>query len=124
MDTLPPLRLYLLAHPQSEVANNPASALMHQFVEPPASGGLRIPAFFTPNRGDDLPPTLGPEGLNLEAAQHTIVVILADERMMRTVQAGTGTAWRTFVQRRRTNANEPVHTIPPSRPRTRRICRA
>ncbi|MGH8564902.1 MAG: hypothetical protein ACREXW_12790 [Gammaproteobacteria bacterium] len=45
-----------------------ASALMRRFVEPPASGGLRIPVFFTPDRGDDLPPELGKEGgLSLDA---------------------------------------------------------
>ena len=98
MDTRPPLHIYLLAHPKSEVANKLATALMHRFVEPPASGGLRIPVFFTPDRGDDLPPTLGKEGMNLDAAQHTIVVILADERMMRTIQVGTGAAWRGFAQ--------------------------
>ena len=99
METLPPLHIHLLAHPQSPVANQLATALLHRFVEPPASGGLRIPVFFTPDRGDDLPPTLSSEDLNLDAAQHTIVVILADDRMMRTVPAGTGAAWRNFTQK-------------------------
>ena len=54
MATRPPLHLHLLAHPKSEGANELASALMRRFVEPPASGGLRIPVFFTPDRGDDL----------------------------------------------------------------------
>ena len=79
MDNRPPLQLHLLAHPQSQEAKGLATALMHRFVEPPASGGLRIPVFFTPDRGDDLPPQLNAtEGLNLDAAKHTIVVILAD----------------------------------------------
>ena len=56
MDARPPLHLHLLAHPRSLQANTLASALMRRFVEPPGSGGLRIPVFFTPDRGDDLPP--------------------------------------------------------------------
>lgn len=100
MATRAPLHLHLLAHPKSEGANELASALMRRFVEPPASGGLRIPVFFTPDRGDDRPPELDPEGgLNLDAAEHTIVVVLADERMLRTVPSGTGDAWVAFVRR-------------------------
>ena len=115
MDTRPPLHLYLLAHPKSEVANKLASALMHRFVEPPASGGLRIPVFFTSDRGDDLPPTLDDKGLNLDAAQHTIIVILADERMMRTVREGTGAAWRSFAQQAiaQTPLNASAHHVLP-----------
>ncbi|MGH8590810.1 MAG: hypothetical protein ACREXX_16230, partial [Gammaproteobacteria bacterium] len=76
MATRAPLHAHLLAHPKSEAANELASALMRRFVEPPASGGLRIPVFFTPDRGDDLPPKINTEvGLNLDAAQHTIVVV-------------------------------------------------
>lgn len=100
MATRSPLQLHLLAHPKSEGANELASALMRRFVEPPASGGLRIPVFFTPDRGDDRPPELDPEGgLNLDAAEHTIVVVLGDERMLRTVPNGTGDAWVAFVRR-------------------------
>jgi hypothetical protein len=93
MNTLPPLHLHLLAHPKSELANKLAFDLMTCFVEPPFSGGLRIPVFFTPDQGDDLPPEL-----NLDAAQHTIVVVLADARMLRTVPNGTGNNWKAFVQ--------------------------
>jgi hypothetical protein len=89
-----------LAHPKSADASALAMALMHRFVEPPASGGLRVPVFFTPDRGDDLPPALNaPDGLDLDAAQHSIVVVLADERMLRTVPNGTGDAWVAFVKR-------------------------
>ena len=100
MTTRAPLQLLLLAHPKSALANQIAEALISRFVEPPASGGLRIPVFFTPDKGDDCPPELnGVGGLNLNAAQHTIVVILADARMLRTINSGTGNAWKTFVQR-------------------------
>jgi len=100
MVACPPLHLHLLAHPKSDAANQLASALMRRFVEPPATGGLRVPVFFTPDRGDDLPPALSAEGgLNFAAAQHTIVVVLGDERMVRTVPSGTGDAWVEFVRR-------------------------
>ncbi|RKT46639.1 TIR domain-containing protein [Thiocapsa rosea] len=116
MANLPPLHLYLLAHPKSDEANAIAADLMRRFVEPPASGGLRIPVFFTPDRGDDLPPALdGEGGINLCAAQHTIVVVLGDERMVRTVPEGAGDAWVDFV--RDALAQTPVgasphHTLP------------
>ncbi len=99
MDTRPPLILHLLAHPKSAAANELATALLHRFVEPPASGGLRIPVFFTPDRGDDLPPALNcAGGIRLDGAQHSIVVVLGDERMLRTVPNGTGAAWIEFVK--------------------------
>lgn len=96
----PPLHLYLLAHPQSSEANKIAFSLMRRFVEPPASGGLRIPVFFTPDKGDHLPPELDTEeGLNIDAAGHTLIIVLADKRMLRTVPNGTGDAWISFAQR-------------------------
>ena len=58
MDKRPPLHIYLLAHPQSQTATKLAADLMQRFVEPPASGGLRIPVFFTPDLGNHLPPEL------------------------------------------------------------------
>jgi len=98
--TRPPLHLYLLAHPKSELAIQLASALMSRFVEPPASGGLRIPVFFTPDKGDDLPPEFNIEGgLIFDKAQHNIIVILADAHMLRTVPNGTGDSWKAFVNR-------------------------
>lgn len=100
MDHRPPLHIHLLAHPKSETATKLAANLMRRFVEPPASGGLRIPVFFTPDRGDDFPPAIDTEdGLNLDAAQHSIVVLLADTRMVRTIPSGTGDHWIAFAQR-------------------------
>lgn len=116
MDTRPPLHIYLLAHPKSEVANTLAASLMQHFVSPPASGGLRIPIFFTPDIGTDLPPELdGEYGLNLNAAQHSLVVVLADERMVRTVHNGTGNAWIDFVGQalELTPLNESPHHVLP-----------
>jgi hypothetical protein len=99
MTTLPPLHIHLLAHPKSESAKAVAQRLMGRFVEPPASGGLRIPVFFTPERGNDLPPGIGErDGIDVDRAQHTLIVILADARMARVVEGGTGVAWRDFIR--------------------------
>jgi len=97
----PPLHLYLFAHPDSAIGNRVASALMARFVEPPASGGLRIPVSFTPDRGDFLPPPLqGREALDLDAAEHSLVVLLADGRMVRTQGPdATGEAWIQFADK-------------------------
>lgn len=113
---IPPLHLHLLAHPKSDSANQLASELMSRFVEPPASGGLRIPVFFCPDKGDDQPPELNVDGgLNLDAAQHTIVAVLADARMLRTVSSGTGDAWKSFVRHaiKLTPLNESPHHVLP-----------
>ena len=94
-----PLRLYLLAHPQSESARLLAEELMKRFVDPPASGGLRLPVFFTPFNADGKPPAWDSEnGIQLNSAAHTLVVVLSDSRMTRLVDDGTGALWATFLE--------------------------
>ncbi len=94
-----PLRLFFLAHPKSTACQRLAQSLMQRFVDAPAAGGLRVPVRFTPDRGDDLPPTWdGLHGINLDHADHTIVVILSDSRMVRSVAGGTGHHWRQFFK--------------------------
>ena len=97
-----PLRLFLLAHPKSGSAGLLAQELMRRFVEPPASGGLRLPVWLTPDRGDGLPLAWdGDDGINLDAAVHTLVVVLADARMARrvTLQDERGTGRQSFHHR-------------------------
>lgn len=111
-----PLVVHLLAHPGSTDAKFVASALRDRFVEPPASGGLRVPVFFTPDTGDGLPPSLGdPDGLDLDAYEHSLVVVLADATMLRTVPTGTGNEWKQFVTRLRdvTPLDESPHHVLP-----------
>lgn len=114
--TLPPLHVHLLAHPRSEAANGLARALMARLVEPPASGGLRIPTFFTPDCGDDLPPPIaGESAINIDAASHTLIVVLADTRMLRTIPSGTGGEWQDFVRQLRSQIPldaSPHHLLP------------
>jgi SLOG cluster2/TIR domain len=97
-----PLRLFLLAHPSSSSAGLLAQELMRRFFDPPASGGLRLPVFFTADQGDGMPPSWeGPEGINFGESAHTLVVVLADARMARRVsihgEAGTGGRWQQFL---------------------------
>ena len=64
-----PLRLFLRAHPQSESAGLLAQELMRRFVDPPTSGGLRVPVFFRPDGGDGLQSALdGDEWIDLNSA--------------------------------------------------------
>lgn len=114
--TRPPLHVHLLAHTCSASAQQIAKALMTRLVEPPASGGLRVPVFFTPDWGDGQPPKLtGNASFTLEAAEHTLVVVLADATMLRTVPSGTGNEWKDFVQHVRRLAPldaSPHHLLP------------
>ncbi|MBL8483076.1 MAG: TIR domain-containing protein, partial [Rhodocyclaceae bacterium] len=116
MPSRPPLIVHLLAHPKSADAQKIAEALRARLVEPPASGGLRVPVFFTPDRGNGLPPVLGEtDGLNLDAAEHSLVVVLANEIMLRTVFNGTGKEWREFLERLIVQAPldaSPHHVLP------------
>lgn len=110
-----PLHLHLLAHPRSGSAGLLAQELMRRFVEPPSSGGLRLPVRFTPDRGDGLPPAWeGDDGINLTAAEHTLVVVLADARMARRLtfqgERGTGAEWEEFLTEGAMRA--PVGTSP------------
>ena len=96
----PPLHLRILFHPASEFAADVAKNLLSRFVEPPSSIGLRIPTFFGPDNGDATPPPLdGPQSLDLDIAEHTIVVLLSDVKTVRDSGEGdTGALWRKFAQ--------------------------
>lgn len=109
-----PLRLFLLAHPKSIACQALALALVRRFVDPPATAGLRIPTRLTPDLGSDLPPAWhGVDGINLSKARHTLVVLLSDARMVRTVSGGTGDQWRQFFQEGigQTQATESPHYV-------------
>lgn len=91
-----PLHLRILFHPQSDLGRQVAHGLMDRFVEPIASTGLRVPTFFGPDNGDSMPPpSQGPQSVDLDVAEHSIVVVLADSTMVAQVVDGdTGDAWR------------------------------
>lgn len=96
----PPLHLRILFHPGSQIAGDVAKDLVSRFVEPPASVGLRIPTFFGPDNGDSMPPPqVGPQSLDLDIAQHTLVVLLTDTRTTRQVDSkDTGDNWKEFAE--------------------------
>lgn len=95
-----PLHLRILFHPASEFASEVAQELLNRFVEPPSSIGLRIPTLFGPDNGDALPPPVdGHQALDLDIAEHTIVVVLADVKTVRDTAVGdTGAQWKAFAQ--------------------------
>ena len=94
-----PLRIFLLAHPRSDSVGLLAQELMRRFFEMPATGGLGIPVFLTPDDGNGLPPSWdGVGGINLDASEHTLVVVLADWRMAQRVDGGTGADWKRFLE--------------------------
>lgn len=83
------------------MAKELAESLVSDWMVGPAVRGLRVPVFLTPDYGDGLPPSLDqtdPVWLDLEAALHTVVVVLADSRMQRRVVGGTGDQWGRFVR--------------------------
>lgn len=96
----PPLHLRILFHPASDLSQQAGRTLLNRFVEPPTSIGLRIPTFFGPDNGDALPPPVeGPQSLDLDIAEHTIVVLLSDVKTVRdAVEGDTGTQWQKFTQ--------------------------
>ena len=100
MTYIPPLQIHLLFHPASDEARGFAEELVRDLIAGPAMRGLQAPVFLTPDRGDGLPPRLSMDDLDrfdLDSAQHTVVVVLADARMQRRVMGGTGQAWAEFV---------------------------
>lgn len=97
----PPLHLRILFNPSSPAAVEVAKELLGRFVEPPASVGLRIPTFFGPDNGDSMPPPLeGPQSLELDIAERTLVVLLTDTRSLRQVdpQTDKGELWKGFAE--------------------------
>ncbi|WP_160168391.1 TIR domain-containing protein [Novipirellula maiorica] len=102
----PPLHIHLLFHPASADGRKIAESLVPKFLSAPAVRGLRVPIFLTPDREDDLPPRLqsdpaipnDPDWLDLNAAEHSVVVVIADARMNRRVGGGTGAQWAEFAR--------------------------
>ena len=89
-----PIKFHILFHPGSVAGRIVAHRLFHRFVEPPLSGGLRVPILFTPDLSDGLPPD--PATLVNGDADRTLVIILSDAVMMRRVEGGTGDDWSEF----------------------------
>lgn len=109
-----PLQLHLLAHPKSEPSWRLTEALMRRFMDPPASGGLRVPVLMTPDTGDGSPPEWDTDdGVRLDAAEHTVVVVLSDSVMAQTVAGGTRAKWKAFLDAgaRRAPVGESQHYV-------------
>lgn len=89
-----PLSITILFHPDSEDARELARSLYKYFTDD-ASGrlDLRIPITYVPDCGDGMPP----KNIDLDQAQHSVVVVLVNHRMARRVKNGTGEAWGNFL---------------------------
>lgn len=93
-----PLRLFLLAHPQSEPARLLATELMRRFVDPPGRGGLRTSVRFTPHNDAGLPPSWQQHLAEpIAASEHSLVIVLADDLMAQEFFGGTAAQWRAFI---------------------------
>jgi SLOG cluster2/TIR domain len=91
----PPLRIHVLHHPASESGFALARAMLTRFSGSPHVPGMRIPLRFVPDTGSGLPPEL--DAAELDCATHTVVAVIADERMAQLVRGGTGKAWGRFL---------------------------
>jgi hypothetical protein len=102
----PPLHLHFLAHSGSEAAKEVADLLAHAYLDPLLSGGLQVPVWLVPDLDaghltKGLPPLRGEEvAIDFDAAQHVLVVVLADKVMANDLAqfGGTGKEWRAFVE--------------------------
>ncbi|MEO6594287.1 MAG: TIR domain-containing protein [Planctomycetota bacterium] len=113
MTSRTPLQIHLLFHPCSEHARELAKAMFAELTSAPSFPGPRIPVLYAQNDGSERPPPL--ESLRFGESNHTLVCLLADDRMARTVAGGAGRAWGDFAktllrsaQRRRGVAVLPV----------------
>lgn len=73
----PPLRIVVLFHPESAPGRELALKLYRRFSGSGGSPGLRIPIAFSPMRPGFFPP----DTLDVDSAEHTLVVPLIDGRM-------------------------------------------
>lgn len=89
-----PLRIVVLFHPSSDMARQLAEHVHRAFSARPSGYGARIPVRFGPAHADGRPA----DGLDLDDAQHTLVVVLADRRMVtRAPDPTVGEAWEQRV---------------------------
>lgn len=91
--TRPPLHVHILFHPESSSARALARELLIEWMPALTEPGARVPVYLTPERADGLPP----EELDLNAAEHTLVVVLMDRTMANFVD-GQGDAWAEWVE--------------------------
>jgi hypothetical protein len=91
---MPPFLVHLIFHPSSGGARNVALALHRALNSDSALPGLAVPTVLLPEDGSGLPPTQH----DLGQAEHSVVIVLADDEMVieETIPAGR-TSWAEFV---------------------------
>jgi hypothetical protein len=73
-----PLLVHLMFHPSSSDARKLAGALHHALNDDAAVPGLRVPTALLAEDGTALPP----DNLDLDEAEHSVAVVLADDHMV------------------------------------------
>lgn len=89
----PPLLVHLVFHPDSEQARNLAGALHRSLNSDPLLPGLRVPTVMLSEDGSGLPPV----SHDLDEAQHSVVVVLADNHMLVSGNPEGRFSWPDFV---------------------------
>lgn len=87
----PPLLVHLIFHPASEDARELARTIHRALNEDPAVPGLRVPTVFCPTDG-----VKPPQSYDLDEAERSVVVVLADVHMVDRDSA-LESKWSTFV---------------------------
>jgi len=86
----PPLRIVVLFHPTSTEARRLAEHLHRSLSARPSGYGARVPVWFGPTEPDGRPRG----DIDLDEAEHTVVVLLVDRRMVsRAPDAEVAEAW-------------------------------
>lgn len=105
----PPLLLHLVFHPNSAQARELAASLHRALHSDPLLPGLRVPTVMLREEASRLPPAVH----DLDEAQHSVVIVLADDHMLvGPTQAGR-LSWPEFVLNLANQCAGPRHRFLP-----------
>src|SRR6185436_4767522 len=94
MATRPPLLVHLVFHPESAETRALASHIHRALNDDPAVPALRVPTVIAVEDGRGLPP----HRHDLDEAEHSGVIVLADDHMLiEPTDGGTSRTWPEFV---------------------------
>lgn len=105
----PPLLVHFIFHPGSVQARGIAAALHRSFNIDPLLPGLRVPTVMLSEDGSGLPPI----SHDLDEAQHSIIIVLADDFMLISESQEGRSAWPEFVLNLSKQCTGPRHRFLP-----------
>ncbi len=88
----PPLLVHIIFHPASDDARELARTIHKRLNADPAVPGLRVPTVFCPNDG-----AMPPATYDLDGAERSFVVILADCHVVADGHSGHERTWPSFI---------------------------